>query len=1252
MGLFSKSELQKDQEATNAREVDMRLKQGASFIGSSNDPNTTPTRDNAQTYPYDYFAGTDCRIFFGDIWVDDIATIQYTVSQSKTPIYGYASQNFDAIARGQVIVEGNLAIAFKETGYLNLIQAQLESQRRNQNTAAQAKIQSYKDGSDVKKFIPGLTGINENPESISVNFSATGSPDVIRQQQTIEEILAKKKGSSSLASNALGQNIGLGNGSRDFEDFAEVLEDSIWGDSNGKFLELQNKLKRVDEFDYNDKGGIITAKNSSYSDVLNIMLTFGDLNDFRAEHTIVVLNDVHFLTSSMLVSPDGNPIAEVYSFIARDINKSINVKSNNINIPTKKLDVGNSAVVLSKLEDIDNVQNYIENNNLAGATVLITIESVLKKDGTWEAWNYGFDNSGSKLNSSDFRPNKITPFIDQLSSFVEDQINNNFIAFGILSKKLSDYSQVIATANFGNLTKGTGDKITMILEQSISDTYTFKVISPVRSGFRSPVLISRDDFFVGEKLTSLKPPEQTERSQKEMDKEIELLLLEEENNKAFAAGDKGALPPEEFRKYIKSQYDQFKLEESGVASPKMTDEEFNKFLKIENDPNSGFDFEKYSNYLINRKSPGEIKKEELAQYTREYRDLHRLKTQFDQDKNLGENIQQRVDINKYTDIIKLSDKIDNDIAIQIYNETKNSLDDQAETIRIINNNPGNFSIENQLGELEEGGIAEARKEKARQDLNRGTFYTYQDNQWMELDPNKYPEAIRESNILRIGTYITSDTSGKKMEPDQVKQDYLELIAPYINSNNDIVEIRTFDVTEDKNIINDYFGPEKNRIQDINILTSTNSIEDTKISSNDIIAEYTKQKSEDVQMRRINTSDKSIIRGINIGNERGDTLEVLEPIVERAIKPRDPFINIENQIEGLRTTKTRDNIIMETAENRARYEIVKLTTERQIERTDIDASERALNNVLNTNSYTIDQQFNIKNSLEEQKITSSTEQNVIPEVKIPKETLARIEELDRPEIVPESINKNYIKALEQQTELELEIDNTQKKWMKDNNFTVGDSSSIRNVTKDIKNGTYKPSESVNKPSQGSLDKKTNPTTTPDQRTQKLNQLSPEDLDLFQTKIKVQPLNKLEKSALTGKLPGINRPRPDTIGLSNINTGIDAVGIKGIKQKSEIIVKEQILPLTKSLPFSQYSNIALARAADSIVTRKTQDPLNKEDTEASKNYVEFVRNPYRPAISFPGQKLLPALNPNFTLSDFAKRTQFYTKYYLDLYRPEGR
>lgn len=499
------SNREKYQSSLSKEENDVRLKQNASFVGSSNDPFSTPTRDNYQTYPYDYYAGTDCKIFFGDVWVDDIITLNYSVGQTKTPIYGYASQNFDAVAKGQIVVEGQFTIAFKETGYLNIIQATLEEQRVNASDMIQGKIRKLQEN-DQQKFIPGLTTINDDSkEKVDFSYSANGTPQIIRQAQTIEQVLTSKK-----AATVLNSHFG-GTSANDFEDFAEILEDSIWGDSNGKTIELENKLKRADEFDYTGNGGILTAKGHNYADVLNIMLTFGDINDTRAEHTMVVLNDVHITSTSMVVTPNGDPIGESYTFIARDINKSINTKSNIFNINPVKLNIGNNSK-LSKLEDINAIEEFLNNKDQVN-NFSITLNAGLI-DNEWYPANI-------PMGKQQVTFNKVIPFTDQLCSMVETFINT-------VSQETipTNYIQAIVTVDFGNsIGFDVNTKITMILEQSVLGTKSYRVISPTRTGFALNNIISRDDVWDA----ALNPP-------------ISLSATDQAKNKAYQESTKGNTP--------------------------------------------------------------------------------------------------------------------------------------------------------------------------------------------------------------------------------------------------------------------------------------------------------------------------------------------------------------------------------------------------------------------------------------------------------------------------------------------------------------------------------------------------------------------------------------------------------------------------------------------------------------------------------------------------------------------------------------
>lgn len=329
-------------------------------------------RKNFRTYPYDYFSGIDAKVFFGDVWVDDIVTIQYSVTQNKTPIYGYASQLYDAVARGNVIVQGTLTIAFKEMGYLNLVQRIVENQGRSSEQALKTKVDKYAKLNSEKKlqFIPNLEGTPDRTGATAglgaVQFTPNGSAQIIRQSETIESILVNKKGGNVVSSglSTILYDEPKNDGNRDFEDFAEVLEDTIWGDSNGRPLGKKLKYRRADEFDYtytrsgDDQGGVFVGRDD-YAKCLNIMMTFGDMNDFRAEHTLMVLNDVHFTSQGVLLAPTGEPIGETYSFFARDINQTIT--SSAVKINSLKFDIGGPAP--SVLSDIKDLEDYMKWND-------------------------------------------------------------------------------------------------------------------------------------------------------------------------------------------------------------------------------------------------------------------------------------------------------------------------------------------------------------------------------------------------------------------------------------------------------------------------------------------------------------------------------------------------------------------------------------------------------------------------------------------------------------------------------------------------------------------------------------------------------------------------------------------------------------------------------------------------------------------------------------------------------------------------
>ena len=478
----------------------------------SKTPDKFSTRHNYATYKYDYYAGSQAKVYFGDVWVDDIITIQWSSSQNKTPIYGYASQNFDAVAKGTFLVEGSLTIAFKEVGYLNVIMNLLKRQQQDKITYDEEGKPSYIGANslakeNVKLRLESGQDIADVPADGAGLINVNHTPSLVRQNQTIEEILdiLQSQNLSSLY-DANGQP--LGDGTKDFEDYAELLEDSIWGDSNNRIYSLQgfhsgrgigpNGLKgtnpftllRPDEFDLDNNGGLAVARNgyapTDNNNILNIMIGFGDLNDLRAEHTLIVLNDVHFRSSGMLVAPNGEPIAEVYNFFSRDINKTITNTTFNIN-PSKfnmyanvSYDVGlESKITPSRLQDIDKVRSLLDNKG--SSIVRIKILSYLN-EGNWTPTQGTIDLS---LSLPPFSPSPTSDFTSALGRYVTQSVTEYY---------LEDSSRTRPKQLVLEVQVGQEDPFTYILEQIGDATANYRVLAP-SSSFEAVNIVKREDFF-------------------------------------------------------------------------------------------------------------------------------------------------------------------------------------------------------------------------------------------------------------------------------------------------------------------------------------------------------------------------------------------------------------------------------------------------------------------------------------------------------------------------------------------------------------------------------------------------------------------------------------------------------------------------------------------------------------------------------------------------------------------------------------
>lgn len=252
----------------------------------------------------DYFSGADVRIYFGDIWVDEITGLQFTLQEQVAPIYGYASYTWDKVARGTRLIQGSFRINFRESYYLHSVMDRLSSK--------------------VREASDGTSGFEESKWKQGLN---------------IEHILKEVESNS-------------------FESIADEFEKTLWGaGQNSKFNKIVKNREHntyfYPEHRGPDKDGHVTYDSNVSQKALaengfNIVITYGPMhaeNGMRASQTVHTLIGVQLTGVSQIIGGDGAPIEEEYQFIARDLD-------NDVTITTKKVQPSGGGYIPPKIEDI------------------------------------------------------------------------------------------------------------------------------------------------------------------------------------------------------------------------------------------------------------------------------------------------------------------------------------------------------------------------------------------------------------------------------------------------------------------------------------------------------------------------------------------------------------------------------------------------------------------------------------------------------------------------------------------------------------------------------------------------------------------------------------------------------------------------------------------------------------------------------------------------------------------------------------
>ena len=216
-------------------------------------------------------------------------------------MYGYASTEFDAVAKGQYLIQGMLMIPFREVGFLYAVQKTLSQQsavvreveralRASGGGATKIQAETVPQGADGRSPRAAVTtrvGETEMGEAQTQTIVSTLTP---------EDVLTEEAQA----------------GGRSFHDLVEALQSSIW-DTPGPTTE---RVTRPDLFD-------LDPSNHFVQTGFNILVTFGDPNNPQSPSTVKSLIDVHLTDDRRTINMGGDPVYEQYSFFARSSDENL-----------------------------------------------------------------------------------------------------------------------------------------------------------------------------------------------------------------------------------------------------------------------------------------------------------------------------------------------------------------------------------------------------------------------------------------------------------------------------------------------------------------------------------------------------------------------------------------------------------------------------------------------------------------------------------------------------------------------------------------------------------------------------------------------------------------------------------------------------------------------------------------------------------------------------------------------------------------
>lgn len=228
-------------------------------------------------------------LFINGYHVDDAAGIQYRVTDTKNPIYGYNDVEWRTIVRGRSIVQGSLEINYLYPGYLtDAIQA-----------AGDLSVEAVAENIALIKHI----------KSAETTFDLYRDIDApIEKAKVVKDVVSK------LLDAGVTSKVAIAGAARyRARKYLEELKDIYWAQDRT----IGNRSQPV------PRPGNATPSASMPSGFA-IVVRYGNSSIMgKRMSTALLIEDVNIDTQSQIISADvpdgGAPIREAYSFVARRI---------------------------------------------------------------------------------------------------------------------------------------------------------------------------------------------------------------------------------------------------------------------------------------------------------------------------------------------------------------------------------------------------------------------------------------------------------------------------------------------------------------------------------------------------------------------------------------------------------------------------------------------------------------------------------------------------------------------------------------------------------------------------------------------------------------------------------------------------------------------------------------------------------------------------------------------------------------------